>query len=370
MAAVGTTGNPSHSVMSSAGGMGVNRMTDSNSHLHQQQQQQQYNNDVHDPFQQQQHHHQQQQQQQQTGGKPAGTITGMLADFSRALGTHSKECFFFSTSPFSFVYNETALLLWCAWVGSYGFYGVVTSELLFSLLGLGSNAARSSPSDQAFGTDPNQAHLQQHAKLNAPQNQQQQQLQMQQQLQQQLLQQQLQPQQQQLQQQNVYFAPDGSTTTLMANQSLNPFTGQPQQQPGQQITLQSLQQQQQTLPGQHQLPTSNYTAVFPNNPLSQIDPQQQLTLQQQQLQLQQQQQLGQAVSNNQILVNENVGPFQTNAQLQQKQLTQMNAITNQQQQQQPYGIPGTANYVQQVAQVSWCLNVCNFDKFLFEHLNS
>ena len=114
MAAVGTTGNPSHSVMSSAGGMGVNRMTDSNSHLHQQQQQ--YNNDVHDPFQQQQHHHQQQQQQQQqqTGGKPAGTITGMLADFSRALGTHSKECFFFSTSPFSFVYNETALLLWCA----------------------------------------------------------------------------------------------------------------------------------------------------------------------------------------------------------------------------------------------------------------
>ena len=85
---------------------------DSNSHLHQQQQQ--YNNDVHDPFQQQQHHHQQQQQQQQTGGKPAGTITGMLADFSRALGTHSKECFLFSTSPFSFVYNETALLLWCA----------------------------------------------------------------------------------------------------------------------------------------------------------------------------------------------------------------------------------------------------------------
>jgi hypothetical protein len=77
----------------------------SNQLLHHQQQiqlqqQQQYNNDMlgHDPMfnqqqqQQQQLQQQQQQQQQQSGtaaGKPAGTITGMLADFSRALGTFS-----------------------------------------------------------------------------------------------------------------------------------------------------------------------------------------------------------------------------------------------------------------------------------------
>lgn len=64
-------------------------------HQQQIQQQQQYNNDMlgHDPnmFNQQQ---QLQQQQQQTAatGKPAGTITGMLADFSRALGKKTKSC--------------------------------------------------------------------------------------------------------------------------------------------------------------------------------------------------------------------------------------------------------------------------------------
>jgi hypothetical protein len=59
-------------------------------HQQQQQQQQQYNNDMlgHDPL------FNQQQQQQQTG-KPAGTITGMLADFSRALGIKSFFFYFY-----------------------------------------------------------------------------------------------------------------------------------------------------------------------------------------------------------------------------------------------------------------------------------
>lgn len=63
---------------------GMMAATASGNHLvqqHQQIQQQQYNNEMlHDPS------IHQQQQQQQSGGKPAGTITGMLADFSRALG--------------------------------------------------------------------------------------------------------------------------------------------------------------------------------------------------------------------------------------------------------------------------------------------
>ena len=56
--------------------------------LHHHQQQQQYNNDMlgHHPDPNMFNQQQQQQQQQTSAGKPAGTITGMLADFSRALG--------------------------------------------------------------------------------------------------------------------------------------------------------------------------------------------------------------------------------------------------------------------------------------------
>ncbi|XP_046456940.1 uncharacterized protein LOC124204006 isoform X4 [Daphnia pulex] len=321
----------------------------SNQLLHHQQQiqiqqQQQYNNDMlgHDPMfnqqqqqQQQLQQQQQQQQQQQSGtaaGKPAGTITGMLADFSRALG-------------------------------------------------LGSNATRSSPSDQAFGQQLNDAnhqqgqqqphHLQNAAgKMNTPQQQQQQlQMQQQQQLQQQQM---LQPgglsQQQQIQQSpNLYFTAADGSTNLLVNQSLNPFAGQQQQQ-----LLQGQQQQQQTamqslqpqtgLAGQQQLQAANYaSSVFPNNSaLSQMDQQQQqqmaLQQQQQQLQLQQQQQLGQAVNtNNQMMANENT----VGAQLfqQTKQLTQINSSNpqslqqQQQQQQQSYGlVNASGGYVQQVAQ--------------------
>jgi hypothetical protein len=49
---------------------------------HQQQQLQQQQLQQQQP----QQHQQQQHQQQQSNTKPAGTITGMLADFSRALG--------------------------------------------------------------------------------------------------------------------------------------------------------------------------------------------------------------------------------------------------------------------------------------------
>lgn len=216
--------------------------------------------------------------------------------------------------------------------------------------GLGSNAARSS--DQSFGqlNDTNH-HLQQQGggggKLNATQTQQQQ-LQMQQQLQQQqMLQSGLNPQQQQGQ--NIHFSADGSANHLV-NQSVNPFTGQQQLQ-GQQQTIQSLQPQS-GLPGQ-QLQTSSYNSVFPNNALSQMDQQQQMALQQQQ-QLQLQQRLGQNVSNNPMMGNENAAGllFQ-----QGKQLTQINSISSNpvQQQQQPYGLVNTTasnNYVQQVAQVS------------------
>ncbi|XP_045028308.1 uncharacterized protein LOC116921188 isoform X3 [Daphnia magna] len=273
---------------------GMMAATASGNHLvqqHQQIQQQQYNNEMlHDPS-------IHQQQQQQSGGKPAGTITGMLADFSRALG-------------------------------------------------LGSNATRSS--DQAFGqlNDSNHQLQQQNAaKMNATQSQQQ--LQMQQQM----IQSGMNPQQQQQQGQgqNIYFSADGSGN-VMVNQSVNPFTGQQQLQ-GQQQTMQSLQTQA-GLPGQ-QLQTSSYNAVFANNALSQMDQQQQMVLQQQHQQLQLQQQLGQHVGNNAIMANENAaGPlFQQN-----KQLTQINSISSnpvQQQQQQAYGLVSTTatnNYVQQVAQ--------------------
>lgn len=218
------------------------------------------------------------------------------------------------------------------------------------MAGLGSNATRSSPSDQAFGqlNDANhqQHHLQQQNAA-GKMNQQQQQLQMQQQ-------QQLQQQQMlQQQQQNVYFTGADGSTNLLVNQSLNPFTGQQQQLQGQQ-QQQAIQSLQTGLAGQ-QLQTGNY-ASFPNNALSQIDQQQQQQMalqQQQQLQLQQQQQLGQP--NNAMMVNENtVGGqlFQQN-----KQLTQINSTNPQslqQQQQQPYGLvnaTGTGGYVQQVAQV-------------------
>lgn len=188
--------------------------------------------------------------------------------------------------------------------------------------------------------------------MNATQSQQQ--LQMQQQLQQQqMIQSGMNPQQQQQQGQgqNIYFPADGSAN-VMVNQSVNPFTGQQQLQ-GQQQTMQSLQTQA-GLPGQ-QLQTSSYNAVFANNALSQMDQQQQMVLQQQHQQLQLQQQLGQHVSNNAIMANENAaGPlFQQN-----KQLTQINSISSnpvQQQQQQAYGLVSTTatnNYVQQVAQVS------------------
>lgn len=274
---------------------GMMAATASGNHLvqqHQQIQQQQYNNEMlHDPL------IHQQQQQQQSGGKPAGTITGMLADFSRALG-------------------------------------------------LGSNATRSS--DQAFGqlNDSNHQLQQQNAaKMNATQSQ------PQLQMQQQMIQSGMNPQQQQQQGQgqNIYFSADGSGN-VMVNQSVNPFTGQQQLQ-GQQQTMQSLQTQA-GLPGQ-QLQTSSYNAVFANNALSQMDQQQQMVLQQQHQQLQLQQQLGQHVGNNAIMANENAaGPlFQQN-----KQLTQINSISSnpvQQQQQQAYGLVSTTatnNYVQQVAQ--------------------
>ncbi|XP_059351813.1 uncharacterized protein LOC130689767 isoform X1 [Daphnia carinata] len=251
--------------------------------------QQQYNNEMPHDNNTLIHQQQQQQQQQQTGGKPAGTITGMLADFSRALG-------------------------------------------------LGSNATRSS--DQTFGQLNDQQLQQQNAaKMNATQSQQlqmQQQQQQQQQLQQQqMLQSAMNPLQQQQQGQNVYFSADGSGNVVV-NQSVNPFTGQQQQQSG--------------LAGQ-QLQTSSYNAVFATNALSQMDPQQQqMALQQQQQQLQLQQQLGQQrVGNNAIMVNENAaGPlFQQN-----KQLTQINAMSSNAVQQ-PYALVNTAgpnNYVQQVAQ--------------------
>lgn len=249
----------------------------------------------------------------------------------------------------------------------------------YTLSGLGSNATRSSPSDQAFGQQLNDAnhqqgqqqphHLQNAAgKMNTPQ----QQLQMQQQQQLQQQQQMLQPgglsQQQQIQQSpNLYFTAADGSTNLLVNQSLNPFTGQQQQQllqgqQQQQTAMQSLQPQT-GLAGQQQLQAANYaSSVFPNNSaLSQMDQQQQqqMALQQQQLQLQQQQQLGQAVNtNNQMMANENI----VGAQLfqQTKQLTQINSSNpqslqqQQQQQQQSYGlVNASGGYVQQVAQVSY-----------------
>lgn len=233
------------------------------------------------------------------------------------------------------------------------------------LSGLGSNnASRSSPSDQAFGqqltNDASHHHQQQQqphhlqsaaGKMNGPQQQMQQQM--------------LQPgglnQQQQIQQSpNLYFTAADGSTNLLVNQGANPFAGQQQLLQGQQQqAMQSLQSQ--TALAAQQLQTGNYpSSVFPGSALSQMDQQQQQMALQQQLQLQQQQQLGQAVTNNPMMVNENtVGGqlFQQN-----KQLTQINSVSSnpqslqQQQQQQTYGLvnaTGTGGYVQQVAQVSF-----------------
>ena len=66
---------PGHMMPGQAGAFQQQQPQHPNQHIHQQQQ-------MHDP-----HHHQQQHQQQQgNASKPSGTITGMLADFSRALG--------------------------------------------------------------------------------------------------------------------------------------------------------------------------------------------------------------------------------------------------------------------------------------------